>query len=194
MDWFVQFKELFSIATDIEAVYWIVALAASFLFSIKLIMSMLGADALDFDVDMEADAGHVSVDTILAFLTAGGWIGVLCYRNTDLGMGSILLIAVASGMVGFVSTYYFMRAMKRLESSGTIELKNAIGKTAKVYLTIPGDTEGFGQVQVSLQGGLRTMKARSDVEIRTGEKVLVFDVGEDNILIVSPYKGTESVQ
>ena len=68
---------------------------------------------------------------------------------------------------------------KSFESSGTLDLSRAIGQEASVYLTIP--ETGTGQIQVSIQGRLMTMNAKSlnGTEFKTGQRVIVTGVQED---------------
>ena len=73
------FKELLGIQSNAEAIYWLLALASTFLFFLKLVFSIFGGDAdSDVDVDMDIaddgdftdDVDHDSIfstDTILAF-------------------------------------------------------------------------------------------------------------------------------
>jgi membrane-bound ClpP family serine protease len=81
-----------------------------------------------------------------------------------------------------------LRKVKRFESYGTLNLENAIGKIGTVYLSIPANSNGEGQIQIEVQGRLTTLDAKSvGEEIKTGRKVLVYDV-KDGKLLVSPYK------
>jgi len=74
--------------------------------------------------------------------------------------------------------------MKRLQSEGTLDIRNAIGQTGSVYLTIPAN--GSGQVQVTVQGSLRIFNAVSQDKnkISTGAGVRVTDITADNTLVV----------
>jgi len=70
-----------------------------------------------------------------------------------------------------------------------VKKENAIGKIGKVYLSIPEKGKGLGQVQVIVQGRLKTLNAvSSGPGINTGEQIIIFDINEDRNLIVEPYK------
>ncbi len=197
------FKELLGIQSNAEAVYWILALTSTFLFFLKLMLSIFGGDA-DSDVDMaddidiaddgdfsdDADSGSVfTTDTILAFFKGAGWIGVICYRFTKFNFSSIIIITFFSGIITFVFAFYLLRSMKSFESSGTLDYRNAISNVGTVYLTIPGQRQGIGQIQVEIQGRLTTVDAMTDKEtLKTGERVLVcYKDRKSDKLVVAAY-------
>ena len=70
-----------------------------------------------------------------------------------------------------------------LQSSGTLDTKQAIGSTGQVYLTIPD--KGIGKVTISFQNRLREFDATSfeGEELKTGQPIKVVRV-DGNILVV----------
>jgi membrane-bound ClpP family serine protease len=74
--------------------------------------------------------------------------------------------------------------MKNLQSSGTIDVQNAVGQEGTVYLTIPAD--GTGKAQVTVQDRLKVYEAVSEYgeEIPSGERIKVVKVVSGNILVV----------
>ncbi|HSQ40398.1 MAG TPA: hypothetical protein VLM78_09585, partial [Anaerolineales bacterium] len=74
--------------------------------------------------------------------------------------------------------------MKRLQTNGTLNIQNTIGKDGDVYLNIPKN--GSGQVQIITQGSLKIFDAVSSnkTPIATGEKIHVIGVAGGNTLIV----------
>jgi hypothetical protein len=86
-------------------------------------------------------------------------------------------------MLIMASLFYFM---SKLAENGTLKMKNAIGKLGEVYLVIPASRKGFGKVQLSVQGSVRTLDAMTDEpeNIPTFSIIEVIDVIDDNILIV----------
>ena len=72
----------------------------------------------------------------------------------------------------------------RLESSGTLDNRKALGKTGKVYVSIKADRPG--QVQLEVQGRLVTLEARSaDGDLDTGTTIRVNEVDSSGVLVVS---------
>jgi len=69
-----------------------------------------------------------------------------------------------------------------------LDLNNAKGKSATVYLPIPANRKGTGQVQIKLQG-FQTLDAMTDEDepISTGTMVQVTEVLNREILLVKSY-------
>ena len=65
-----------------------------------------------------------------------------------------------------------------------MQIKNAVGQKAEVYLTIPANRSGTGKVNINLDGTLRELEAISDEEIKTGSIVTVCEILNNSILIV----------
>jgi membrane protein implicated in regulation of membrane protease activity len=68
-----------------------------------------------------------------------------------------------------------------------LDINNAVGATGTVYLRIPNG--GTGQVQVSIQGGLRIIDALAagETELPTGTKVTVVGVRDSTTLVVEKH-------
>ena len=183
-------QELFGVDTPIEAIYWATAVVSSSLLGVKTLLSLIGMD-LDFDLDFDFAGDDITLSGILTFLGMGSWAGILFKNQTDMGEGGILLSSLLSGIIGFTAVVILIKKMKNLEETGNVEIKNAIGKTAEVYLGIPASRRGEGQVQLLVQGRLVIFDALTDgSKIETGQKVLVYDV-EDGKLLVETYENKE---
>ena len=83
-----------------------------------------------------------------------------------------------------MATLFYL--MSRLAESGTLNMKNAVGKLGEVYLVIPAKRGGMGKVQLSVQGSVRTLDAITDDldKIPTSSIIEVLDVIDDQILLV----------
>ena len=90
-------------------------------------------------------------------------------------------------MYGVAKAFQLFRG---LQHSGTISLKNAVGKPARVYLTI--QAEEPGQIEVEIQGHLGIYDARSKdgEEIPTDSAVKVVQV-VNNLMIVTKLETDE---
>lgn len=147
---------------------------------------------VDFDADVEADSEVVMGDFrfvtfrgIIAFLTIFGWSGQVA-SSGDLHVAVVILIATISGLAAMFVIALLFYSINKLQSSGNISYKNAIGKEAEVYLTIPGRNQGTGKVQVMVQERLLEVTAisRSEKSYKTGERVRVVDVYNGTTLVV----------
>ena len=177
----------------------ILAVIATVIMIIQIIMIIIGV-GLDNDLDIDADIpdsdiGDVdivnvfglkllTIRNIIAFFAIGGWTCVALYSATSSYPWAII-VGIIAGFVTMVLFSLGMRAMMRLQNDGTKDIKNAIGKTASVYLTIPGNKNGTGKINVVIQETLIECDAMTSDEnaILTGEQVIITDV-EDNCVIV----------
>lgn len=178
-------------------IYWGIAIFATVIFVIQTVMSFVGMGDMDTDVDADVDttpdamddagAMHLlSIRNVVYFLLGIGWTGVSLWQTIE---NRILLGAVAL-LVGclFVAMFIFIfRQMMKLQHNGAFDINDAVGKTVVVYLRIPAAGEGQGKVQVSFNGSVQEIDARttSDTLIASGTKVKVLAV-EGRTLIVTP--------
>nr|MCR5312896.1 hypothetical protein [Bacteroidaceae bacterium] len=97
----------------------------------------------------------------------------------------VYVVAVVIGC-GFGYMYIFLRKkLMRLESNGAVNLADAIGREADVYLRIPAESKGAGKVQISLNGSIFEYPAVTrGQEIATGRRIKVVDVLDNRTLLV----------
>jgi hypothetical protein len=172
-------------------VYWALAIPFSFLFVGQMILSLITGDSdHTVDVDVESDHGigfqFLTLKNMAGFFTIFSWTGI---AGTNVGWSSGFTLTVATisglGMVGIMATVMYM--MMKLNSSGTMKITEAIGKSGEVYLTIPAKRNNTGKIQLVVGGLLRTLDAMTDDEegIPTGKQAKVSAVLDNNILLVS---------
>ena len=165
--------------------YWYIAVFSSALLVLSVLLSVIGFDIDSFDFDFGGDA--FSINSLVAFFTITGWTGYLAQRYTSFTPTMTLVVSVSFGILAYVGSIFLLKRLKNLESSGNLSLANAIGKKAKVHVQIPGKKSGTGQVQILLQGRLKTLNAITFSDtIDSGLQVLVYDVDGNN-LVVEPY-------
>jgi hypothetical protein len=164
-------------------IYFWSAVIGGGLLGIQLLLTLFGGDSDvdgDVDVDVGADGIGLSFRTAVAFLTFFGIAGMMCLRS-DFSQGKSLTIAVLAGAAAFWLVGLAMLQLSRLKSSGNVDINNAVGVEARVYLTIPAERGGQGQVTVPIQGRTMQYKAvTSGPAIKTGEfcKVLAVHAGD----------------
>ena len=87
---------------------------------------------------------------------------------------------VAGGVAAGSSLYmvrYMMKGISNLQADGTMKHNDAIGETGQVYTRIRKNSTG--EIQVSVDGTLRTLEARArdtTLHIQSGELIRVVDV------------------
>ncbi|MBQ9641696.1 MAG: NfeD family protein [Bacteroidaceae bacterium] len=176
-------------------VFWGCAVVSSLIFLVQAVLTLLGMDHdLDFDFDaanfddgtMDLGGGLslFTVRSLINFFVGFGWAGVSFYSFVS-PKWLLYLLAVAVGM-GFVWLYFFIRRQtKRLESDGTIDINDCLGKQCDVYLRIPAARSGHGKVQISLRGSVHEIPAVTDGElIPSGTHVRVTEVIDGGVLRV----------
>ncbi len=179
-----------------EKVYWIIAIPFTLIFLIMMVMTLIGGDidSGDMDVDMEVDSDtgigfqYLSIKNLVGFFTIFGWTGVACLASGK-SMVFTVTVSVLAGllMMTIMSTIVYL--MGKLTEQGNLNLKNAVGKIATTYLTVPAKRGGMGKVQITVQG-FRTLDAITDEkeDIKTGSVVEVVDVINNEVLLVKHSK------
>ena len=175
-----------------EQLFWAIGLISNALFAVYLLMQFAGGHDTDIhDTDVpDADAGFtiLSLRSLLAFGMFMGYTGVVALRLGG-GWFTALAAGVAAGVLAAWLAWRLLRLILRLQSSGTLDMQNAIGQTGEVYLAIPAGMQGAGKVMVEVQGALREMDAVSEeASIPNGQPVLVVGLTDEGALIVQPFK------
>lgn len=166
-----------------------IGIASSTILFLQMIFILMGGafDIPDFDLDVgEGGAtGMFSIRGIGAFFTGFGWTGAAMLD----GGNSLLMSVLAATLVGvavLAGFVWLMRWLHSLRSEGTKDYKNAINQIGSVYVPIPPQRQGLGQIEVLIQGRMTTVRALSDneerIENRTAVKVVEL-VDERTLLV-----------
>ncbi len=138
-----------------------------------------GGNPADFSI-----MSMFTLQGIVTFLTVMGWTSIAA-----ISAGTPTGISIAVGMgLGFVSMFAVARLIhisSKLTENGTLNLRNAIGETGKVYIPIPANGEGEGKVNLYLQGRYAECDAATfgTERIPTGVMVRITDV-RNGVLVV----------
>ncbi len=149
----------------------------------------------DGEGDGDGDGGDdglalFSVRGIMSMLAVMGWSAMALLETPLPGFVSIL-ISVALGVAMLFLMACVMKLIYKLQNSGNIDLGNAVGKMAQVYIPIPPKGTGSGKVHVTIQeqycefGAITT----AGTKIKTGSYVRVVAVDEAGMLVVEPLCG-----
>lgn len=187
---------LYSGNSAIGPLFALCAIVGGALFVVRLLFQFLGlagdTHILDMtdtgDVDFQngdADAGFkwLSLQGLTAFFTMFGLVG-LAMDAANMQEISSLAAAVAAGCASVWSIEKLFQMMAGLQSSGNVNIQNAVGKEGTVYLNI-GPSER-GKVEINLQNRLRVMDAmtESGETIATGETVRILKIFDSSVLVV----------
>jgi hypothetical protein len=186
-------EEWFGPLSLFEKIYWAVAGISSVIFLVLLVLTFLGGDTDniegDVDVEIEGDTGigfqFLSFKNLIGFLTIFGWSGIACMEG-GLSMGLTVVISVICGLLMMLAMAGLFYYLGKLQSSGTLILKNALDQTGEVYLTLGAKRSKIGKVSINVQGALRELDALTDEDrdLLMGNVVRVKEVTDNGILIV----------
>jgi membrane protein implicated in regulation of membrane protease activity len=173
--------------TVFEKALWFIALSASTVFLVQLLLSFLGlhTDHDDIDAPGEMDGGfHIfTIKNFMAFLTLFGWTGLACFHSgmgapATVGLGTLAGLAAMFMVAGL---FYFTG---KLGEDATFDAHSAVGKQAKVYIPIPSARSGTGKVQLAL-GSVRELDAVTPGDkLATGTPVRITAVQDGSTVVV----------
>ena len=184
--------EWFNALAWFPKVFWMIAIIASFIFLITIIMSFAGGDTDDFgdvDADIDGDTGigfqFITFKNLVGFFTIFGWSGIACI-DAGLSQTLTIIIAIACGMVMMAIMAAMFYSMRKLTDSGTLDYNNAINQIGEVYLTVGANRSKIGKAHVRIQGALRELEALTDhpTDLKTGTVIQVKEVTSNGILII----------
>ena len=180
-------------------VYWVIALITSLVFVVQMVLTFIGIGDADADADFGGDTdisdgstldagGAMQLFTmrnIINFLLGLGWGGVCLYSVIP----NAVVLSIVAILVGVAFVYVFIliyRQMRRFEENGAFDIKECVGHTVDVYLTIPARRSGSGKVQVSFYGSVQELAALTDSDspIRSGAKVRILEIVDGGTVLV----------
>lgn len=174
----------------------LLAFGGGLLFTIQLLLSFIGV-GMDTEGSGIGDLGasdysfkFLSIMSISSFCMVGGIFGLYALTLFDPDSGwripaAVITTLITGGIMVYLSGL-ISSALAKIQGSGTVKTANAVGKTAKVYLTIkPGK---IGRVEVDVQGRRKYIDAVAQdpsKEFKTGDLVKVVSVKDEDILVVT---------
>lgn len=124
---------------------------------------------------------------IVAFFALGGWAGLAVLAA---GIHPIWAIQISLfvGVCALLLAAIVIRLALRMQTSGNINLNNAISQNAEVYIRIPPSRSEKGKVTMLLQERFVELDAVTDneTELLPDSKVEVIAVTDDDCLLVAP--------
>ena len=151
----------------------------------------IGAGAANAQPDSYVVSAHshglkiFTVRGIVAFFAIGGWAGLAALTA---GVPSIwaIQIALISGAAAMLLASFVIKFALRMQSSGNIDLRNAITQTADVYITIPPSRANTGRITMVLQERFVEIEAVTDSEtaLKTNTKVEIIGLASADCLVV----------
>lgn len=208
MQWFLSWWEALS---TLQQVFACMAIPATVILLLQTILLLFGVggdhdadgaeSGLDYEAehDFEHDHGDheaglriFTVRGMVAFLSVGGWLGVVLL-GTGLHVAVSCLIAFLGGVLSLLMVAAFLKWSLGLQESGNLSYQNAIGHSGQVYLTIPASQSGRGKVTLTVQERYIEVDAVTDSaeSIPVGRPVEVVALADDQTLLVAPVAAGE---
>lgn len=189
-EWLADFSGL-------ELFFLACAAIGGFFVLVKLVLQFVGGDGdLDsaVDPDIGIDADHTNSDTgfrvlslhgLSSFFMMFGLVGLAFSHQSQAGLGLTLGGAVLAGLGSVWVIGKLFQGAGRLQSSGTLNTRDAVGSVGTVYLGIPEG--GMGRVTINFRNHLREFNAiTGDMHaLKTGTAIRVIAVKE-SVLVVEP--------
>lgn len=175
--------------------FTIPALLGTGLFFIKLLIMLFLGDGGhgDFDLghtDTGAAAEIFSVQALLAAAMGFGWSGLLALKTFNLSPGLSVLVGVGGAVLLMGIFMAVMRSMRKLSTSGNIELSALAGAMGEVTVAIPAAGKGTGEVRLVIGDRERrcyaTQKPTAGEELASRTRVRVSAINPDNTVTVEP--------
>ena len=147
-----------------------------------------GIDSADMDHtgdfhDSDLSFKALSLQGITAFFMMFGLVGWAVLRQGDYAAWIPILCGAVAGLATVWVMKKIFQVAGSLQSSGTMNLANAVGQEGTVYLTIrPGKS---GKVQVTFQDRLSVLEAVTEgsEEIKTGQSIRVVRVSAGKLVV-----------
>jgi len=178
-----------------ESILFYTAIGSTIFFALTVIMTFMGMDGTDgttadFDGDTDTDTSGVfqmfTLRNLISFLMGLGWGSLLGLHELGFSTAGSTLIGTLIGFAMVAINTALIYVMSKLHSPNTIEINEAIGKTATVHLGIPAKGSGIGQATIVIGGALRHYMAITNDEdyIASNSTVEVTGIHNGNVLIV----------
>ena len=167
--------------------------------------SGLGSDVLEADsIDTDGSDGGVDFDRghdhslgdhglriftmrgFIAFFSIFGWCGLACLQG-GIGVPLAMGISILAGIISMMSIAILLKGALKLQSTGTVSLTNAVGKSGTVYIRIPASRAERGKVNLLVQESFIEADALTDetFDLQTGREVTVVGLANPNTLLVA---------
>ena len=186
--------------TTIEMIFISCAIIGTVFFLVMMTLMLVGDilggvvdTAFDTDFSMDTDLSFelFSLQGVAAAVMMFGYVGMYTVTSTD----SEFFAVLAGGMSSVASMYavkMMMQGIVSLQTDGTMKHEDAVGSEGQVYVRIRAGSTG--EVQVPVQGSLRTMTARAKdkkTQFETGTLIRVVDTIGPTLIVEELSDGEE---
>ncbi|MBE6872925.1 MAG: hypothetical protein E7493_03325 [Ruminococcus albus] len=125
-----------------------------------------------------------TLQTVVAFLTVFSWSSIVLV-GSNVHKAVALTVGTLLGVMTMAIVAKMVQLSMKLAENGTLDLRNAIGESATVYIPCPPKNQGMGKITMTLQGQMIELGAfnEGDEILKTGTQVVVVDVRGDDVIV-----------
>jgi hypothetical protein len=185
--------------SNFQQVSFVVAVTASVIMLIFLLLMIIGVDDTDFDgidgpdIDVINDEPLIgfsglrilTLRGILVLISMGAWTSFLLEPIMHWALA--ILVGILVGAVSALLVALAFKASLKLESIGNLDYKNAIGKDATVYIRVPKNRLGKGKITFTMQERFVEVDAITEdkEDLMPKTSVVITDVIDETTLKVT---------
>ena len=159
-------------------VLYCIAFPASLLLLLQVILSLFGLGHGDGDFNV-SDTSGLDLDADAPGASDMGALDGLADPTDAMVIGFLV------GAVALLGVAKFYQWATRLQSNGTISLRNALGQTGVVYIRIPKKGEGQGKITMTVQERFSELDAITygEEDLKAATVVRVVDLVNDLLVV-----------
>jgi len=173
-----------------EKIFFWIAIVGTALLVIQIVLMLFsfGDGDVDFeggDFDLDGDLSFFTVKGITAFLSFGGWTGLLVLQINPARTALAIVISLLVGIASMFLIALAMKGISKLQCDGTFDKSKLLGKEATVYVSIAPNRTGRGKITLTAQGAYKELDAVTDEEERipVDARVIIKEVGADYMVV-----------
>ncbi len=184
-----------------DYVYLITATGGGLFFLIQLVLQFTGifdGDSGGSDIDIDSGSSdtdtsgdgsdlsfrYLSLQSFSAYFMIFGLTGLALHRQSHFPHWISIIVSVLAGLATLKILSWIYKIINSLQSTGNLDLTHVEGSQGEVYAQIP--EKGTGQVQIRIEGRIRTFDAQScdGTFLESGTPVRVVSMSSDHRLLV----------
>lgn len=173
----------------IIAAYYYLAIFSTLVFAIKLVLfTITGGDSeviADFNSEIDTDCSFnfVSIQSVLAFFMAFGWMGYAGLKQFGFSHVVNVLVAILVGLAFMAGTAFLMFSVRKLEKNVKKDYTTALNKIGKAYTHFAPNAEGQIEIEINEQLSVVNAINTTNEEIKAFTPIKVVKIENETLFI-----------
>jgi hypothetical protein len=178
----------------LESILLTTGVISGFILIVMTVLSIFGGDvdlfeSGDLDIDNVGDIKFFTFRNLISLFVGLSWGSLYLIDSFGLNPVISIIIGLIIGGIVVIGNTLLMFGFSKLHAPNVVNISELIGKNGTVYMNIPGNRGGVGQINIELNGSLKTIRAITNkdrlIPTLTSVKVVSVLDGED-IVVVEP--------